>query len=241
MQQRYKRQALAFGVVVTLCLLAPVALVSLWPVPPHIAVPWDWANGMGYMALASSLFLFIYKGRARRFPAFSGRFFANLHRDLGYITLFLLSGHVGILLLAEPLLLAHLKPTAPLHMLAGLLALVLMVLLVVSSIPVCRRSLWPDYHLFRHLHALTAVAIVALTFYHVLASGFYLNSPWKLGLVTALGTGILAYYTAYKYRPVAASASRTRHSARYSHLISYGSALLALLLCLALVLEHGAE
>jgi hypothetical protein len=36
---------------------------------------------------------------------------------------------VVILLVREPLLLEHLKPTAPLHMLAGLLALILLMLL----------------------------------------------------------------------------------------------------------------
>ena len=222
-------------------MLAPIAVASLWPVPPGINLIWDWANAMGYMALAICLFLFVYKGRARSFPAYSGRFFANLHRDLGYIAMLLLAGHVGILLAAEPLLLEHLKPTAPLHMLAGLLALILMLLLVGSSIPALRRRLWPDYHLFRHFHAVAAVAIVVLTFFHVLHSGFYLNSPWKIGLALALVLGVLGYYSLWQYRSIAPTTNRVRSSGRQSHIISYGCALVALLICLVLALASNFE
>jgi predicted ferric reductase len=239
--QRTNRQALVFSGCLIACLLAPIAIVMLWPVPAPVNPLWDWANAMGYLAVAISLFLFIYKGRAHTFPPFSGRFFANFHRDLGYIVVLLLAGHVGVLLVEEPLLLEHLKPTAPLHMMSGLLALVLMLLLVCTSIPVVRRRLWPDYHLFRHLHGLAAVAIVLLVFFHVLVSGFYLNSEWKIGLATATGMGILLYYARGMYQLVPAAMSRVRDSARYSHMISYGSVALVLLLCLALILFAETE
>ena len=228
--------ALKFSVFLLSCWLAPIAYLWLWPVPPPVYALWDWANAMGYLALAIALFLFVYRGRAHTFPPFSGRFFANLHRDLGYIALLLLAGHVGVLLVKEPLLLEHLKPTAPLHMMSGLLALVLMLLLVCTSIPTVRRRLWPNYYLFRHLHGLVAVAIILLVFFHVVPSGFYLNSPWKIGLAIAAGLGILSYYARGEFPPVLASRLRVRDSARYSHMLSYGSALLALLFCLALAL-----
>jgi hypothetical protein len=240
-RQQTNRQALTFSGLLIACLLTPIAIVSLWPVPPQVNRLWDWANAMGYLAVAISLLLFVYKGRAHVFPTYSGRFFANFHRDLGYIIVLLLAGHVGVLLVAEPLLLEHLKPTAPLHMMSGLLALVLMLLLVCTSIPVVRRRLWPDYHLFRHIHGLVAVAIVLLVFFHVLVSGFYLNSEWKVGLAVATGVGILLYYARGKYQLVPAAVARVRDSARYSHMISYGSVVLVLLLCLALILLAEVE
>ena len=240
-RQQTNSQALTFSVFLSACLLAPIACVSLWPMPPPVNRLWDWANAMGYLAVVISLLLFVYRGRARTFPPYSGRFFANFHRDLGYIVVLLLAGHVGVLLVEEPLLLEYLKPTAPLHMLSGLLALVLMLFLVCTSIPMVRRRLWPDYHLFRHVHGLVAVAIVLLVFFHVLASGFYLNSPWKIGLAAATGVGFLVYYARGKYQLVPATMSRVRDSARYSHMISYGSVVLGLLLCLALILLADVE
>jgi hypothetical protein len=199
----FDKQVLPFSALLFASLISPIALVALWPVPAGINLAWDWANSLGYLSLAICMFLFIYRGRTRAFPAFSPRFFANLHRELGYIALYLLFAHVGILLLTEPLLLEHLKPTAPLHMLTGLFAFILILVLVISSIPTARRRLWPDYHVFRHTHAVMAVSIFALTAYHVLGSGFYLNERWKIGLASTMGLGILAYYViGYLIAPV---------------------------------------
>ncbi len=240
-RQQSTGQALKFSVLLAACMLAPIVLLALYPSPPGIYAVWDLANAMGYLALSITLLLFVYKGRARGFPAYSGRFFANLHRDLGYIVALLLLAHVGLLLLAEPLLLEHIKPTAPLHMLSGLIALIVMLLLVVSSIPALRRRLWPDYHLFRHVHAVMAVAGLGLVFYHVLVSGYYLNSLWKTGLLATVTAGIVAYYARGKYPAVPATALRVRNSARYSHMISYGCATVALLICLLAVLMNNLE
>jgi predicted ferric reductase len=236
----FNRQAVTFSALLLVCLLAPVAIVVLWPVPPRINLVWDWAIYLGYLALAIGLLLFVYQGRARSFPSYSGRFFANLHRDLGYLALLLLAAHVGVLLVAEPLLLEHLKPTAPLHMMSGLLALILMLVLVLSSIPTVRRRVWPNYHLFRHIHGLLAVAIVLLVFYHVLVSGFYLNSAWKIALMAAVGLVVLASYARDSYQLVTNS-PRVRDSASYSHLISYSAALLACLYCLVLAALYSPQ
>lgn len=231
-----RRQGAAFAVLLLAAVTAPVLLVLLWPAPGAVYPAWDFANAAGYLALALWVLLFLYRGRPRAFPPWSGRFFANLHRDLGYLALFLLLLHVGLLLVAEPLLLEHLRPTAPLHMLSGLLALLLMLCLVLSSLPGLRRRLWPDYHRFRHLHALVAVACLALAVFHVVESGFYLNAPWKLALAGSALVAVLAAYVLGHNRPARAVASRMRDSARRSHLLAWGVGLGALLLCLALVL-----
>ncbi len=176
--------------------------------------------------------LFVYRGRARAFPAYSGRFFANLHRDLGYIALLMVAVHIAILVHAEPLLLEHLQPTAPLHMSSGLLASILILILVASSIPRLRRKLWRDYHLFRHIHAMFAVSALVLAVVHVVYSGFYLNSPWKLGLALLVALVVPAIYGCSQKQPAPVSASRARDSVRHSHLITYGSAIAAALICL---------
>jgi predicted ferric reductase len=202
--------------------------VLLVPQPAPLDLTWDLANAAGYLSLAFCLLLFVYAGRARTFPPFSGRFFANLHRDLGYCALALALAHAGLLLYREPLLLEHLKPTAPLHMLAGTLALFFMLLLVLSSLPRVRRRIWPDYHRFRHLHAVVSVCLVVLSLYHVVESGYYLNHSWKVALLLAVSAILLVAYALRRHGAIGGAVDRTRNSARYSHLITYGALLLAL-------------
>jgi hypothetical protein len=225
-----------FTALLVVCLLAPIALVLLPPLPAPLGVSWDFASGAGYLSLALSLLLFFYAGRARAFPPYSGRFFANLHRDLGYIALFLALIHAGVLLLVEPLLLEHLTLTAPLHMLAGTLALLLMTLLVLSSLPQLRRRLWSDYHRFRHLHAVASVGAVVLCFYHVFESGYYLNHLWKIVILGIIGLAVVLAYAVRQHGVLAGGIDRTRNSARFSHLISYSALLLALVTLGILVL-----
>jgi len=196
-------QALKLSALLGACMIAPIALLALYPIPPGIYPLWDFANAMGYIALAITLLLFVYKGRARIFPAFSGRFFANLHRDLGYI--------------------------------------VVLLLMAVSSIPALRRRVWRDYYFFRHMHAVLAVMIVGLVSCHVLLSAYYINSLWKVGLLAIITLGTVAYYTSGQLPVVSAAVLRIRNSSRYSHMISYGSTLVILLLSLAIVLVNNLE
>ena len=230
-----KEQVLPFCATFCLSVLAPILVVSVWPVPSAINLGWDWANLLGYLCLAICGFLFIYRSRARTFPAFSSRFFANLHRELGFIALGLLLAHVGILLLVEPLLLEYLNPTAPFHMLAGLMAFILMIMLATLSIPPIRRRMLSNYHVFRHLHAVLAVSVFILIAVHILGSGFYLNAGWKIGLLSAAGIGLLIYYSLDRKAPDR-SMPRLNHSSGYSSYVSYGCTTLTVLVCLTLAL-----
>jgi hypothetical protein len=215
----------------------PLVLVWQLPLAPFAGLAWDWANNLGYLGVAIIMLLFIYAGRPRAFPPFSGRFFANLHRDLGYLALLLVAAHVGLLLAAEPLLLEHLKPSAPLYMLAGLVATVLLLVLVVSSITALRRRIWPDYRRFRSLHAWLAIACAVLAGWHVAGSHFYLNTNFKLAVAGTVAIAVLAYYLSARRgaRRRVRFVSRLRNTAACSHLLSYGATLLLVILALALV------
>ena len=202
---------------------------------PFAGLAWDWANYLGYLGLAIVMLLFSYAGRPRTFPPFSGRFFANLHRDLGYLALLVVAAHVGLLLVAEPLLLEHLKPSAPLYMLAGLLASLLLLVLVVSSITRLRRRVWPDYQRFKRLHAWLAIACVAFIGWHVAGSRFYLNTELKLALAGVAVATLPGYYLKARLgtRRNVRFASRLRDTAAYSHLVSCGAVLLLSVIALA--------
>lgn len=223
-----RRLALRFFLGLCACLALPLVLIMQAPIVPVVGVAWDIANLLGYLALGCCLLLFIYAGRPRPFPPFSGRFFANLHRDLGYSALILVIAHVGILLVSEPLLLEHLKPTAPFYMLAGLIASLILLFLVISSIPHWRRRIWPNYRRFKFLHAWLAVACVTLCCWHVLVSQFYLNTGIKLVVGSLATLAVLGFYLWGRFprQGPAQRQRRLRDTAVYSHRITYGSLVL---------------
>jgi predicted ferric reductase len=229
--------ALRFFFLLASCLAVPLVLVSLGQRAPVVNLLWDWANALGYLALALGLLLFVYAGRPRAFPPFSGRFFANIHRDFGYIALLLVLLHISLLLYAEPLLVEHLKLTAPVHMLAGLISAVLMLLLVLGSITALRRRLWPDYHRFRVVHAWLSVGVLLLLLIHIVGSAYYLNSVWKVTVCLALAGGVVGQYLDGRLMHLRhdRSVQRLRDTSHYSHWLSYGTVALVSVIALALV------
>lgn len=237
-QSTARAGALRFFCLLACCLALPLLLICLGQRAPVVNLLWDWANALGYLAVTLGLLLFVYAGRPRAFPPFSGRFFANIHRDFGYIALLLVVLHIGLLLYAEPLLLEHLKPTAPVHMLAGLVSAILMLLLVLSSITALRRRLWPDYHRFRVVHAWLSVGVLILLLIHIVGSAYYLNSVWKIALCLALAAGVLAQYLDGRFVHLRhdRSVERLRNTSHYSHWLSYGPVVLVSALALALAL-----
>ncbi len=231
-----------FALLVALLLALPLA-VALVGGPPPVSYVWDVANLLGFLSLSCMLLLLYYTGRPRSFPSFSGRFFANLHRDIGYLSLVFIGLHVGLLLLAEPLLVEHLKLTAPLYMLAGLAAAGLCLLLVLSSVTPLRRKLWADYRSFRQLHGWLSLLVLALALVHLGGSAFYLNHWMKLAVVGAVACTLAAYYLIVgpRSRVLGSGRYRLRNSARYSHFVSYGAALLLAGLVVLVVRGPGGE
>lgn len=223
------------------CGALPLLLVLQVPVAPAVSSVWDLANLLGYLGLACLLLLFVYAGRPREFPPFSGRFFANLHRDLGYIALLLVTAHVAILLLWEPLLLEHLKLTAPTYMLVGLLASLILLALVMSSTPLWRKRIWPDYRRFKFVHAWLAVACLVLACWHVFGSQFYINTVFKLAAGCLMVTAVFGAYLWGRYRPRGAVQrySRLRDTNVYSHRVAYGSMLLLLVVAAAVAVVRA--
>ena len=232
-----RRPSLRFFLGLCACLSLPLVLAAQFPPAPAIGFVWDLANTLGFLALAACLLLFAYPGRPRAFPPFNGRFFANMHRHLGYLALALLAGHIGPLLYAEPLLWQHLKLSAPGYMLAGLAAAVMMTLLVISSITPLRRRIWADYHRFRALHALLALACLGSMLWHVIGSRYYLNTPVKLLVAAAGCVGVVAHYLHRRrlHHRDKASITRIRGTGGTAYTVSYGSTAVLVVLALLLV------
>ncbi len=230
------RSARRFFLFLVFCLVSPLLLVALAAPAPAVGVLWDWANAIGYVGVALVLLLFFYTGRPRAFPPFSGRFFANIHRDLGYVALLLVLVHVGLLLYTEPLLLEHLKPSAPLYMLAGLASTVLFLLLAITSITPLRRRLWPDYHRFRGFHAWLSMAAVVLLLVHIVGSGYYLNTGLKTAILLLVSGVLLGVYIDKRHVHLRhdRSVARLRNTSHYAAALAFGPVTLVLVLALGL-------
>ena len=222
------------GLIVPLCIIWAIAA------SPATEFLWDWANTLGYIAALLIILLFVYRGQMLPGVPLSGRFFVDLHRDLGYAALLLSALHVLVLLASEPLLLEHLKPTAPWYMLAGLAGTLVLTALLVLSLPALRKGFWSDYRLFRQVHLWLALALLLLLYIHVLGSRFYLNSYWKQGGFLLFGILVLFTFIRDRSRPKAVqfSVQRLRGNGVTARLISAGCAALAAVVALMLIAGH---
>ena len=227
-----------------LCLYLAAPLILLWGIAPQPTATflWDWANAVGYLAAALLILLFLYRGQPQPVPAFNGRFFINLHRDLGYLALIFTAIHIGVLLIDEPLLIEHLKPTAPWYMLSGLVAAILLLALVFSSLPNLRKEIWPDYRIFRQRHLLISLGVILFLFIHLLGSRYYINSLWKQLLLILTGCSVLVHYGINRKQPKyygSKEMPRERGNTSASVMLSFGISLVMLIASLLLVLLTG--
>jgi len=169
-------------------------LFTLFYQVPTVTLFWDMANVMGYIATGIFLLLFIYVSRPHSFPPFSRYFFTHFHRDMGIAALLLVAAHILILLIAEPLLLEHLKLTAPWYMLAGLAGTILMLLLIITSLMRYRKKIWRDNEQFRKVHKWLSVLTASLIAAHLIGSNYYMRGLPKQLLLATITFVVMIYY-----------------------------------------------
>ena len=158
---------------------ALVPLVVAWlRRMPGVDRAWDFMMATGFVAfgLAAPLPLVVARwwAQRQRNPAFL-RQLQQLHRQLSHAVLAFALVHVGGILCLEPRTLAYLALSAPDYLLAGLVALVLVGVLVLSSRERIKRR-WPRAS-WRRWHAAMSAATLGLMAWHLLASGY-----WSVGL-----------------------------------------------------------
>lgn len=161
----------------------------------------DFSMGLGFAALALMAGQFVLTARFRRATApFGMDVLYMLHRWLAVIAVGLVVGHYAVLRVAYPAtLLPAWPPDAPAHMTAGRVALLLFVVLVVSSL--WRKAFRIDYDAWRTAHTMLAVAATALSVWHVLGVGYYSGVFWTrivLDLLLASVVVIVAYVRVVK-------------------------------------------
>ena len=192
---------LALGVLVYA--LAPLAVAWSRRLP-GIDPAWDFLMALGVVATGGCAVL----------PLLSARWWAGLHRDpvllrlvqrlhrqLSYVMAAFVVVHVAGILMLEPRTLDYLLPTAPGYMLAGLVALLLLVVLVVTSQGRLKQG-WPQAS-WRRWHAgFSALALAGLV-WHLVGAGFWFAGagPWlALGWLVGVPTGLSLYWRHHRTR-----------------------------------------
>jgi hypothetical protein len=173
--------------------------ICLLPAPlPGGGVLWDSLGGLGFAALALMLPL-AWEAES---PASGARL--ELHKQLAIAATLLASVHALGYLLTDPISLEYLKPTAPAHMLAGIIALLGLTALTVTALPEQRRRLFRRFSHFRRVHLYLSLAVLAATLWHVLGTAFTASGPLRMTLLTALLllTPALAYLARRQGRTV---------------------------------------
>ena len=227
-----------FCICFCLILLTPLCIIYFSSPTANTKITWDWANALGYISISIALLLFIFSGKTLPYPKYTGKFFVNFHRDLGFIALILVGLHIAILLITEPVLIEHIKLTAPIYMLAGLLAAILIVFIVFSSIRSYRKKLWKNYQQFRQFHNLLSIITLILIGVHVVISRFYVNHSNKFLLLLILSSIAIFVYTKYKWfkKPQKLMTEKIKIDSKIAAGISYGTLFVTMMLALLLVL-----
>ncbi len=173
----------AYLVVIT----APLFVLLVGPVPPPGGFWWDFAMALGFAALAMMGVQFILTARFRRTTMpFGIDIVYYFHRFLAIFALAIAVLHYLIIRIDNPATLGVANPAeAPTHMSAGRAALALFALLVASSL--ARRRFRIDYDLWRWTHALIATIAFVLALWHVVGTGYYIDTDWKQALWTGYG------------------------------------------------------
>ena len=218
--------------------LAVLALAPLAAVGAGRA--WGVADLLGLGSLLACVGLCAWPVRPRVAPTPPAVTLAR-HRLLGFAALALALLHTVGLLVVEPQLIEHLLPTAPLFMLAGLAALLVLIALCVTGLWVVRRH-FPSSGAFQLLHIALGVLLLGGLAVHAVGAGRYLPGATGRGvLVLAAVLALLVVLRARRHGRRAAGTAgacsrlladtvSARHGALLAWMLLAGVAGLCLLL-----------
>jgi predicted ferric reductase len=157
----------------------PLAVLFIPPSAPGLGFWWDLSMGLGFAGLAAIGVQFWLTARFKRVSApFGIDILYYFHRWMAVGALLLVVAHFAVLrVTSAEALRPVLPPAAPWHMTAGRVALLLLMLLVVSSL--WRKQLRLEYDRWRIGHATFAVAAILLAVWHVAGTAYYTGTTFK--------------------------------------------------------------
>jgi len=128
------------------------------------------------------------------------------HQWLGWAALILTLTHIGGLLIADRLVVEYLKTTSPLYQLAGIVAAILLLVVVLSSLAGVRRW-WGSHRGFQATHVTLSLLLVALIAAHVVATDRYTGGNVRRMLFVMVTIGAIAMPLRARAKNLAARAS----------------------------------
>jgi|TARA_Y100000310_G_scaffold338665_1_gene429028 hypothetical protein len=158
-----QRLLLTLLTVTSVTLLATPTLGAGWI--------WDIGNGLGFVAFAGLLYLSKFGGCGENVSA---------HQLLGFTVLGVTTAHVYWFLLFDAVVMAHIKAGGSVYMWMGILGFVLLAMLIFISLPERRIYVHKSYAVFKYGHRVLALATIMGAGYHIVASGFYLNTSYQV-------------------------------------------------------------
>jgi len=171
--------ALGWISVYLLLVLAPLFVLLTGKLPAGAGMNWDFSMALGFSAMAVFSVLFLLTARFRRLAApFGMDIIYFFHRYLALLGLGFVVIHYFILRVYYPDVLGTADPLyAPGYMSAGRAALVLFVLLIISSL--WRKQLHIPYEEWRLLHIVLSVSGFLLALIHIEGAGNYIEESAK--------------------------------------------------------------
>jgi len=114
------------------------------------------------------------------------------HEMLGWIALGAAVLHVLLAMASDHAVVEYLKPTSPLYQLTGIAALVVLVILTLTSIAGVRRRVWHSHRDFQATHIIFGCLLTVLLGAHVITTGRYTGGYGRRIVYVAVAAGGIA-------------------------------------------------
>ncbi len=115
----------------------------------------------------------------------------RLHTLIGWAALIGVCLHIVGLVLSDRNVIEYLKFTAPLYQFAGIAAVLVMLVLVVTGLGGIRRRLWKSHRGFQATHVVLGCALAALIAVHVVVTARYIGGRGRRVLLAAAVIGAI--------------------------------------------------
>jgi predicted ferric reductase len=158
---------------------APLLFIVIHDAPGPRGGWHDLSVSLGFIGLAMFGLQFVLSARVRSVTRpFGIDVVVQFHRHISYVAALFVLAHPVLLVFTNAPMARLLNPfTAPWPARFGLMAVVMLVALIATS--VWRTRLGLRYETWRLLHAVLAVFILGFSLGHVLLVGYYVSQPWK--------------------------------------------------------------
>ena len=178
------RRYLAWGVGLLLTAALPLA-------SGFTTVGWEISEVLGFAAALACLALCGSPVRPRESRP-SVLLSLGRHELLGWIALAAAALHVLVAVIADRTVIEYLKPSTPLYQWAGIAALLVLLVLTVSSLAGLRRRLWRSHRNFQATHIALGCLVLALVAAHVITADRYTRGYGRRVLFVAVAIGGVA-------------------------------------------------